>query len=275
MRPTSVPVVPAQPNRSNYPVEALALFQTFSRDSYLSTFGVQAAAWNPARAPKYWFDSTVDASASSVSYVVFNPAAASFQTLTLTGAEAATVNLPGTLSYAPYVIAPTKANRAGAPITPQWLSLQADAMNLMAQLGGSGLMDVGAVGSNPVLYPSDEPRRMWTFVLNGTPINAGLLLAMQNAAGVGAPGHWDLSSPGNPSWVSTPPPTRADDPSTAVPLPLRALLPNERLVPSPLGLGSASVVRDDMGANGGVAGGDAFTAADRATLQKILDAVTK
>ena len=60
MTPTSVPVVPAQPVQANYSAAQLGLFQTFTRDSYLATFGVQAPVWDPTRVDKYWFDSTVD-----------------------------------------------------------------------------------------------------------------------------------------------------------------------------------------------------------------------
>ena len=276
MRPTSIPVAPDQPDQANYPVDALALFKTFTRDTYLSTFGVQAPAWDPARPPKFWFDSSVDATSfGSVSYTVFRASGARFEPLALAASEAASINLPGALSYAPYVIAPTSANRAGAPITPQWLSLQAEAIHLMTQFGGSGLMDVGAIGTNPVLYPASENRRMWTFTVAGTPLNAGMLLAAQNAAGVGAPGQWNLASPGNPVWISTPAPTGLDDTRPAVALPVRALLPNEKLVPSPFGLGSATVVRMDFGGTSGANQGDGFTAADRNVLAAIFGLVSK
>ena len=276
MTPTSIPVAPSQPAQANYAVEALALFKTFTRDSYLTALGVQAAAWDPSRSSKFWFDSSVDPTSSTpVSYNVFNASAASFVQLSLPASVAATVNLPGALSYAPYVIAPTTANRSGAPITPQWLSLQADAIQLMTQFGGSGLMDIGAIGTNPVLYPATESRRMWTFTVAGTPLNAGMLLAAQNFAGVGAPGHWSFASPGNPSWVSTPAPTVLDDTRAAVAVPVRALLANEKLVPSPFGLGSATVVRTDFGGASGAGQGDGFTAADRTVLEMIYSLVSK
>lgn len=276
MNPTSVPVAPVQPNQANYPVSALSLFQDYTRDGYLVAFGVQAPAWSPARAAKYWFDSTVDsASSAPVSYSVFDAASATFQTLTLSASEAATVNLPGAVSYAPDVIAPTAANRSGAPVTPQWLSLQADAAQLMTQLGGSGLMDVGAIGTNPVVYPASEPRRMWTFTLNGTPLNVGMLLVSQNLEGIGAPGHWDLSKPGNPIWVSTPAPTGLDDTRAAIAMPVRSLLANEKLMPSPLGLGSATIVRTDFGSASSALQADGFTVADRALLQQILGVLTR
>jgi hypothetical protein len=270
----SVPVIPAQPSLANYAVSALALFQTYTRDSYLATFGLQAPAWNPSWPAKYWFDSTVDrTSAASVSYTVFDSGSASLQPLSLSAAEAATVNLPGAVSYPAYVIAPTVATRGGPAVDPRTLSLQADAAALMAQLGGSNLVDGGLTDTplDPVVYPADELRRMWEFTLGGVPLNAGLLLAAQNAKGIGAPGQWVLNAPGNPVWVPTVEPTGVDDTRPAVAMPLRNLLADEELVPSPLGLGGATIVRTDLGA----AQGDGYTAADRALLQQIYNLLVK
>ena len=270
----SVPVVPTQPDLANYAVDALALFQTFSRDSYLVTFDVQAPAWNPAWPAKYWFDSTVDAaSAATVSYTVFDSASTSFEQLPLSAAEAASVNLPGAVSYPAYVIAPTAATRGGPPVNPSWLSLQADAAALMTQLGGSNLVDSGVTDTplDPVVYPATELRRMWEFMLAGTPLNAGLLLAAENASGLGAPGQWNLTSPGSPVWAPTVIPTGVDDTRPSVAMPLRSLLANEELVPSPLGLGGATIVRTDLAA----AQGQGYTAADRALLQQIYNLVVK
>ena len=272
--PVSVPVVPFQPNQANYPVDALALFQTFTRGSYLAAFGVQAPAWNPLWPTKSWFDSTVDAASSAqLSYTVFATSTASFQQLSLSSAEAASVNLPGAVSYPPYLVAPTTATRGGPAVDPRWLSLQADAAALMAQLGGSKLVDGGVADTPlmPVVYPPSELRRMWEFALGGVPLNAGLLLAAQNAKGVGAPGQWNLSVPSDPAWVAAAAPTGLNDTRLPVAMPLRGLLPNERLMPSPLGLGGATVLRTDFARTPS----DGYTAADRALLRQIYEAVLK
>ena len=60
--PVSQPVIPPQPNQQYYGVSALALFQTFTRETYLSAFGIQAPSYDPTRVIKTWFDSTVDTS---------------------------------------------------------------------------------------------------------------------------------------------------------------------------------------------------------------------
>jgi hypothetical protein len=61
-KPISQPVVAVQPNQQYYGTQELSLFKTFSRDTYLATFGVQAPAYDPSRLIKSWFDSTVDLS---------------------------------------------------------------------------------------------------------------------------------------------------------------------------------------------------------------------
>ena len=43
--PTSLPVIPPQPDLLAYGIQELGLFNTYTRDSYLLTFGVQAPAW--------------------------------------------------------------------------------------------------------------------------------------------------------------------------------------------------------------------------------------
>jgi len=265
-------VAPPQPDEASYSTNALALFQTYTRASYFAAFGVQAAPWNPALLSKFWFDSTVDVSSPSnlAVYTVADPALPTFDQLSIPAIEAANVNLPGMFVYPPYVIAPTDATKGGDQVNPEWLSLLADATALMTLFGGSDLVDAGDTLLDPLVYPADELRRMWQFTLGGVPLNAGTLLATQNAGGVGAPGQWNLSS-SNPVWVPAPAaPTGLDDTRPPRPMPLRALLPNEELVAVPLGLGGAMVVRTDLAAQ--EAG---FTAADRVVLQQIYNLVSQ
>src|SRR5690349_20763739 len=73
--PVSRPVIPAQPNLLAYGTSQLSLFESYTRESYLAAFGVQAPAWDPSRVRKAWFDSTVDASdpANVAVYKIFAP----------------------------------------------------------------------------------------------------------------------------------------------------------------------------------------------------------
>ena len=50
--PVSQPVVPAQPNTEFYSIQDLALFKAYSRESYRAAFGMEAPAYDPARAAK-------------------------------------------------------------------------------------------------------------------------------------------------------------------------------------------------------------------------------
>ena len=137
------------------------------------------------------------------------------------------MNLPGAITYPPYVVAPTQTTTGGAVIDAMYLSLEADAQALMTTLGGSGLVAETGNSAFPIVYPPDEPRRMWDFTVNGVVCNAGALLALENANGVGAPGVWQASANG-PVWAPDPPaPTGLNDTRPARPMPVRDLLPNE------------------------------------------------
>src|SRR5205085_12456180 len=139
------------------------LFTPYSRDSYRTAFGVDAAAYDPARVLKSWFDSTVDVSDPG-NVAVYRVVAQEqngngiLRQMVMPAQEAATVNLPGAIQYPPYVVAPTLATRGGSTLNAIYLSLEADAQVLMTQLGGTGLRQE-EVSSYPASYPNNEPRR--------------------------------------------------------------------------------------------------------------------
>ena len=58
--PVSVPAVPPQPNQAVYGFQELALFKSYTRESYRAAFGVEPPPWDPSRLKKTWFDSTAD-----------------------------------------------------------------------------------------------------------------------------------------------------------------------------------------------------------------------
>ena len=187
---------------------------------------------------------------------------------TMAVTEAATVNIAGAVVYPPYVIAPTDATRGGSAINPGYLSLEADAQAVMTALAGTGLFDDGATAVLPNIYPPDELRRSWSFLWQGRAVNVGQLLVQEYAKGVGAPGHWDVSS-GSPVWVADPPPPSGlDDTRPPRPVPVRPLLPNEQLQAGPLGIG-IQVLRTDLQLAAEEANG-AFTPGDRTMLSQIL-----
>jgi hypothetical protein len=272
----SPPVVPAQLNTEFYNILDLALFKAYSRDSYLAAFGVEAAAYDPTRVRKSWFDSTVDVSDPS-NVAVYRVVAQDqngngiLRQMVMPAQEAATINLPGAIRYPPYVVAPTLATRGGSTLNAIYLSLESDAQELMTQLGGTGLQQE-ELPSYPASYPSDEPRRQWYFLAQGQPVNVGALLFTRNAQGVGAPGHWDVSSP-QPVWVpDLPAPTGEDDTRPPRSMPVRDLLPNEQLYTGMMGI--LGVVRTDLKETADEASG-VFTPDDRAMLRMIYLAIGK
>ena len=274
--PVSQPVVPAQPSTEFYNIQDLVLFKAYSRDSYRAAFGVEAPAYDPARVLKTWFDSTVDVS-NPGDVAVYRIVAQTkdgngiLQQMVMPAQEAATVNLPGAVQYAPYMVTPTLATRGGSVMNPIYLSLESDARALMTELGGANLQQED-LPSFPASYPSNEPRRAWYFLMQGQSINVGALLLMRNAKGVGAPGHWDISSP-QPLWVPDPPaPTGEDDTRPPRAMPVRDLMPNEQLYTGMMGI--LGVVRTDLQKTADEASGQ-FTPDDRAMLRSIYLAVSK
>jgi len=274
--PVSVPVIPAQPNSLAYGVQSLALFNTYNRDSFLAAFGVQSPAWDPTRVTKTWFDTTVNAALPTnvaVYQVVVETATDVYtiQQMVIPATEAATVNLPGAITYPAYVVAPTDATRGGVGLNPNYLSLQTDAQAVMSAIGGNQLIDEGLGTAFPTVYPPDEPRRLWAIVYQGLPLNAGLLLLMQNANGIGAPGSWNLSAT-DAIWVAAPAaPTGLNDTRPPRPMPVRSLLANEEFQ---VGLMGVSILRTDLQTQQDQQEGQ-FTPDDRATLQQIYQILSQ
>lgn len=276
IEPVSLPVTPAEPAAESYSILDLALFKSYSRESYRAAFGVDAPPYDRSRRQKSWFDSSVSSSAQNrtVSYHVATRdqnGSEILQQVVMPAEEAATVNLPGAVQYPPYVVAPTLATRGGSILNPVYLSLESDAEALMTELGGSSLQQEEFPPFTPD-YPADEPRRPWEFLLRGQLYNVGALLARRNAQGIGAPGHWDLSSPA-PVWVPDPNGLAgADDARPPWEMPLRDLLPNEKLGTDFMGI--PCVQRTDLQQAADEASGK-FTADDRATLRLIYQAISQ
>jgi len=283
--PVSLPVAPPQPNEASYSPATLALFQEYSRESYRAAFGVDAPAWDPTRLYKTWFDSSVFApQPGTVAYQIFGQdlkGAWGFQPLTLVLADAAAVNLPGAITYPQYVVQPTSATRGASGMSANYLSFAADANALLPTFAGVSLIDQGVTPVFPVVYPADEPRRMWAIVMpNGNQLNVGLLLLERNTGGIGSPGQWDTSADasvgGYPVWVADPPaPSGLDDTRAHCAMPVRALLPNERVGMENLGIiASPVIIRSDLGQAAAELAGQ-FTPADRQNLNEVYRILSK
>lgn len=271
-------------------------FPQYTRGSFQTAAGIQAPAWNPAYPIKDWFDPDAVAGVDS-SYQVWNGSVTvpALITLTIPGAEAMTVNLPGTPTFAKYAVAPTQATRqvhfaglAFAPVAvdPGTLSTLADA-NRLAAISGAAVVDPTATPNQFLIFTwNGEARRPYVLMppgATGDPTaagqNVGQILASMNAAGVASPGHWDSVQRMNHIlvWVPETAPSGLDV-TARVPEPM-ALAAGEALVSMQLGIVFTAVIlaagETLPGMAGGGGSGDGFGAQDRTMLTAVYDAVLK
>ncbi len=265
--PVSLPEELPQPTTPEYGLTALYLFTLYpTRDAYRAAFSAEPPAYDPAKPSKSWFDT----SAGAGSYQYYGSDLLS-QTFTLSPADAAAVNLWGPVAYPVYTPAPTQATRSGGPMPPTTLSTknQADALALAWNLAA---IDETTVDFSNDAYPADETRRPWALVIGISDFYVGEQIAIQNADGVGAPGHWDLSGT-FPVWVSDIPVLRAT-PNPEGPIPMRLLKANEQFTTGGM-MDPGAVYRIDPGqlpATPAVSGGG-LTDAQVQQLQRIENGV--
>ena len=268
---TSLPIEQPQPNQEFYRVDVLNLFQTYTRVQFEAAGG-PLIPFDPARPEQDWWDDTYAAIAptQSVSYnaVVWGAGGtAAIGSFTQTAAQMATPNFKGLPNYPRWTPAPTRAvyNHAApsttSPVDPKDLSMAQQAQALLTELGGTSIVDIGAnsvtlpnIGQIvfPVTYPPDDPRRLFAVVLsNGKFFNVGQALAEKYSAGMGAPGSWvaDATQISGLRWQATTVPDGSASTASALPVPCRALLANERLKTSlvgGLGFQTTQIQRTDL-----------------------------
>ena len=236
---------PVQPDLLQYPISDLYLFTNYAdRAAYLAAVGAQAPPFNPVLPIKGW----ADPAPGGQPYLMFDSTAPPSYTVEVTvpASAAGVVNLPGAYSYPAYVEAPTDAQEMGpygsiGLVNPDTVCLQADAQalaNEFTTLYGKTVtvVDNTAKGIYFVVYGTD-PRRQWGLQVAGGPLFDYAQSFIEAAAefGVGAPGHWTLVSNNGtpptmlPSWVQDPQATVAPANPVTLPVPIRALLSNERI----------------------------------------------
>jgi hypothetical protein len=270
-------------------------FPQYTRASFQAAAGIQAPAWNPAYPIKDWFDP--DAGVEGV-YQVWNGSVTlpALITLTIPGAEARTVNLPGTPTFSKYAVAPTLATKqvhfggvAFAPLAvdPLTLSTLAQA-NTLALISGAVVVDPTATQNQFLIFTwNGETRRPYVLMppgVTGDPTaagqNVGQLLAAVNAAGVASPGHWDPPQLALHILVWVPETAQSGlDVTARVPEPM-LLNAGETLASMQLGITFTAVVlaaSETLPGAGGVgsAAGDGFGAEDRVMLTAVYDAIQK
>jgi len=238
--PISLPSKPAQPSGSTYAANLLWEFETFSRESYLARFGVQAPPFDPAKKVKTWFDSTSGLPSVVAYTVAVKPRDQSqIAQISMPWTEASTVNLPGAYKYDSWVDTPTDARleitTPGGTSLVEFETLQlsdaADARAVAAELGGV----VTRIDYTNASYRDKwfgETRRRWMVTVPATQQYpeyqdfAGELLRLR---GGNAPGYWTRRENGSFEWHTSPDPgiaALATQPA-AWPVPIRALYPDE------------------------------------------------
>jgi hypothetical protein len=268
---TSLPIEQPQPKQEFYGVDVLNLFETYTRAQFEAAGG-PLIPFDPARPEQDWWDDTYASVAptQSVSYsaVVYGAGStAAIGSFTQTAAQMATPNFKGVPNYPKWTPAPTRAvyNHAAPSTTsavdPKDLSTAGQAQALLAELGGTSIVDIGAnsvtlpnIGQIifPVTYPPDDPRRLFAVVLSsGKLFNVGQALAEKYSAGMGAPGSWiaDAAQISGLSWQATTVPDGSASTASALPVPCRALLANEMLKTSlvgGLGFQTTQIQRTDL-----------------------------
>jgi hypothetical protein len=268
---TSLPIEQGQPNQDFYGLDVLNLLKSYTRAQFEAAGG-PLIPFDPARPEQDWWDDTYAAVAptQSVRYNAVVSGAggtAAIGSFTQTAAQMATPNFKGLPHYSAWTPAPTRAvyNHAApstsSPVDPKDLSTAEQAQALLAELGGTSIVDIGAnsvtlpnIGQVvfPVTYPPDEPRRLFAVVLlSGKLFNVGQALAEKYSAGMGAPGSWvaDATQISGLSWRATAVPDGSASTASALPVPCRPLRANERLLTSlvgGLGFQTTQVQRTDL-----------------------------
>lgn len=268
---TSSPVEQPQPSLEFYGLDVLNLFETYTRAQFEAAGG-PLIPFDPARPEQNWWDDTYAAvpPKQSVRYnaVVWGAGGtAAIGSFTQAAAQMATPNFKGLPNYPRWTPAPTRAvyNHAApstaSPVDPKDLSTAEQAQALLAELGGTSIVDIGAnsvtlpnIGQIvfPVSYPPGDPRRLFAVVLSsGKFFNVGQALAGKYSAGMGAPGSWvtDATQISGLKWQVTAMPDGSASTALALPVPCRTLLANERLMTSlvgGLGFQTTQVQRTDL-----------------------------
>ena len=237
-----------QPDLPFYGFDALET-ESYNRESFLRTFGVQAPARDPKRRLQDWFDPDAANLPPDEMYIygVHEVGAGGTprkRQAMITNAEAATVNLPGAFVYPAAVVRRSGAwnaitNEQGEAVGKNYITANAltekdQALALIAELRLNGIevapdpVRADLSGPYTVRYEPEETRRIYNVVFNGGQQNAGLLLETRNKQGNGAPGVWVQAAIGNGvMWRSAPTETGELDTRPRVPRPMRDLYANE------------------------------------------------
>jgi hypothetical protein len=271
---TSIAQNPPQPDVAQYPLSSLYPYPVYNRASYEQAFIEQPPRYDPAKPVKTWF------ATDATEFKVYNDLTRQVESLKLDAAAAASVNIPGLYRYPTYVPPTNTATFLffSSPISltdPTLFAREADADALAAALGGTvEEASAASPAPGPYSYQSSDSR-IYNIRIGSVDHPAGQLLAQFYRLGIGHPGSWSTSGPlmFTPAQDFTNP--QPDSPA-GMPIPVRPLLANEKLLISPF----AGVLVQRTDKQVASPEGGSFTDADRqalndvhAMLQKVIAAM--
>ena len=283
------PKAPGQPDADSYGVSDLQLLPRLNRAIYAENVGSQATIWNKDLKIKRWADLTVKNDPLTDEYrylyLVSDGRNAIVKENVITVGEALSVNLPGKYSWAKWEPAPVighvlAPDGTQTPISKDFVSTRLQAEEMKRELDAVEIIERSFAGPFKLVYDAREDRRLFHIRLRGTAgklgnWNAvGLLLKAKYRQGVGAPGAWTASAT-DPRWV----PKKSEAPGEydarpEVPIPIRALLSNEK---AKLGFGGIiTIFKDGSGGGGGVVDNDVILRRiDKTTVQILREVSAK
>ncbi len=190
--------MPAMPDSPAYTQSELEILPQYTRETYTAATGKSAPPFDPQKPIKTWFV-PVPIPGAMFEYLYINARDANdpIKIGKISRDDAAQVNLTGRPAYPPYVIAPTPAVIVGKdltyerPLAAVELCTEDQARQLAAELNSTAEPSISYLDGP--LFTTDwrgETRRPYFILVGGKWLNAGRLLDMENANGVGHPGSW-------------------------------------------------------------------------------------
>jgi len=246
-----------------YGTDQLQQFERFNRGDFLTKTGQWAPAHRsedeagvlglalgiPAEEAelftriKRWADLNAldDAGDYEIRYVVAVGGMAVWHTMTITNRLARSINLPGQYEYQKWVPAASGVTVVGpdgptGTVSETYLVTPEQAEALAAAIGGTAREDAFGGGIFHYQFAQNERRRVFYVMVGNRPYVAGELLRQQYQKGIDAPGSWGISAIGTPLWTPLVDPDVGEhDLRPEIPIPCRALYPQERFQTSGFG----------------------------------------
>jgi hypothetical protein len=285
----SKPVVPVQPKEARYGIDKLYLTQVLTREKYFEIYGEEAPFYDPSRKPKRWFftdvlEGSVDPDNELVQFQVWDPNKRAIVPLVMTKREASLPNLTGVVKFREYKNSETTTAKMYGPTgeggdgySPINGAVLADP-KLVDLVVKEIQKDTGVqfdVELSPDPWPwkyvyGSETRRNLNLVRESEQYSAAYILQQRFKNGLGHPGKWLIEKGVGPVFEPAVIPSGSGDSRPEVPVPVRPLLPNERIDTNPFG---SVVTRTDMTQNEPAPGTGSLTVVQDKLLKQVAEDV--